>query len=128
MSSPVHTVRPETSLQDLERCLTTWQHSGVCVTEQGRVLGVISRSDLSKAQRLGQLHLGVKAFLSQHLVSTTPDTPLEALIACMESADIGRLPVLEHGRLLGIVTRTDVRRALYGGSPGPVPAEGSAPG
>lgn len=126
MSSPVHTVRPEASLEELARSLTTWQHSGACVTEHGRVLGVISRSDLRKAEQLGQLHLAVKAFLSQHLVSTTPDAPLEALIACMESEDVGRLPVMEDRRLLGIVTRTDVRRALYAGSQRAVPADGGA--
>jgi tRNA nucleotidyltransferase (CCA-adding enzyme) len=115
MSSPVHTVPPESSLRELARNLASWRHSGACVTREGRVLGVVSRSDLLAAEQRGQLHLGVKSILSQRLVTTTPDTPLESLLACMESEDVGRLPVLEGGRLLGIVTRTDVRRALYGG-------------
>ncbi|GAB1541281.1 hypothetical protein NUACC21_39520 [Scytonema sp. NUACC21] len=43
----------------------------------------------------------------------TPDTTLPEIEALMVTYDIGRLPVLEHGQLVGIVTRTDVLRELH---------------
>ncbi len=36
----------------------------------------------------------------------------------MVEADVGRLPVVRDGTLIGIVSRTDVLRALYGDVPG----------
>jgi tRNA nucleotidyltransferase (CCA-adding enzyme) len=118
MSSPVHTVTPETSLRELVSQLSTWGHTGACVVRDGRVLSVISRTDLSKAQLRGQLDRKVKSFMSPRLIGTTPDAPLERVLELLERHDIGRLPVLEGDRLLGIVTRSDVRRALYGSAAG----------
>lgn len=113
MSSPVHTVTPDTSLRELANELSTWGHSGACVTRGGSVVAVISRTDLRRAELGDQLDRQVKSFMSPRLISTTPEAPLDRVLELMEQHDIGRLPVLESGRLLGIVTRTDVRRALY---------------
>jgi tRNA nucleotidyltransferase (CCA-adding enzyme) len=51
--------------------------------------------------------------MPQRLLSTGPDAALEELAQRMEKEDIGRLPVLDAGRLIGIVSRSDVLRALY---------------
>lgn len=118
MSSPVHTVTPDTSLRELANQLSTWGHTGACVVRDGSVVSVISRTDLSRAQLRGQLHLKVRSAMSQRLVTTPADASLERMLELLERHDIGRLPVMEDGRLLGIVTRSDVRRALYGHAPG----------
>jgi tRNA nucleotidyltransferase (CCA-adding enzyme) len=114
MSSPVHTMRIETPLREASRLLTEWKHRGAVVLHGAQPVAVISRSDLLRAERRGELHLAVKSCMSSRLLAATPSEPLEALAAAMEAHDIGRLPVLDQGRLVGIVTRSDVRRALYG--------------
>jgi CBS domain-containing protein len=48
-----------------------------------------------------------------------PDTPLSTLADTMISRGINRVPITEHGRLVGIVTRGDVLRAIMGGHEGP---------
>jgi CBS domain-containing protein len=46
------------------------------------------------------------------VVSVRPDTPLAEIVALMEAQGIKRLPVVEHDRLVGIVSRADLLRAL----------------
>jgi len=41
-----------------------------------------------------------------------PDTPLAVVVQLMERRRVKRLPVVEHGRLVGLVTRADLLRAL----------------
>jgi tRNA nucleotidyltransferase (CCA-adding enzyme) len=113
MFSPAQSVTPEMSLVDLARRLNEWNETGACVTQDGHVVAVISRSDLERARRLGQLDLRVKSFMSQRLLTAAPDDSLERVIRTMQDEDIGRLPVLQQGRLLGVVRRSDVLRAIY---------------
>lgn len=115
MSSPVHTVTTDTTLHDLSASLQLWGHTGACVTRDGELVGVISRRDLKRAQRTGARERSVKSLMSPKLVTIAADTPLEEVYSTMESEDVGRLPVLKDGRLVGIVSRSDVLEALYGG-------------
>ena len=51
--------------------------------------------------------------MTPQLKTIAPDTLLPEIEALMVTYDIGRLPVLENGQLVGIVTRTDVLRELH---------------
>jgi len=51
--------------------------------------------------------------MTTNLKTIHPETTTTEIQSLMVTYDIGRLPVLEHGRLLGIVTRTDLLRELY---------------
>lgn len=115
MSSPVRTVAPSMPLQGLRESLAAWHHSGVPVVADGRVQGIISRRDLEKAERDGRLHLPVSSCMSGNVKTIEPNATLEEALARMTEADIGRLPVLDGHRLVGIITRTDLTRILYGG-------------
>jgi tRNA nucleotidyltransferase (CCA-adding enzyme) len=82
--------------------------------EGGRVVGIVSRRDVAAAEKQGKLDRTVAGRMTRAVISIGPDAPLEDALARMEEHDVGRLPVIEDGRLLGILTRTDVLRALYG--------------
>ncbi|MFN7131914.1 MAG: CBS domain-containing protein, partial [Myxococcales bacterium] len=113
MSSPVRAVEADTPLVELERSLKHWRHTGVPVLRDGSMIGIVSRRDVEAARRDGRLHLGVSSCMSQNVKTTTPDAPLEDALAAMVSANVGRLPVLKDGHLVGIVTRSDLLRFLY---------------
>lgn len=114
MSSPVHCVAPGVSLRALAASLAAWHHTGAPVVEDGRVVGIVSRRDVAAAEKQGKLDRSVAGRMTRAVISVGPDAPLEDALARMEEHDVGRLPVLDEGRLLGILTRTDVLRALYG--------------
>ncbi|XHX76883.1 MAG: CBS domain-containing protein [Stenomitos frigidus ULC029] len=114
MSSPVRTIRPETSIAEAQRLLLRYGHSGLSVVNAaGQLLGIISRRDLDLALHHGFSHAPVKGYMTTNLKTITPDTSLPAIEALMVTYNIGRLPVLDQGNLVGIVTRTDVLRQLH---------------
>ena len=114
MSSPVRTVRPETTIEQAQRILFRYGHSGLSVVgETDQLVGIISRRDLDLALHHGFSDAPVKAYMTRNLKTITPDTPLSKIEALMVTYDLGRLPIVENGQLVGIVTRTDVLRELY---------------
>ncbi|MEG5042227.1 MULTISPECIES: CBS domain-containing protein [unclassified Microcoleus] len=114
MSSPVRSIRPETSVGEAHRILLRYGHSGLSVVDAGdRLAGIISRRDIDIALHHGFSHAPVKGYMSPQLKTIAPDTLLPEIESLMVTYDIGRLPVLENGQLVGIVTRTDVLRELH---------------
>ena len=114
MSSPVRSIRPETSVGEAHRILLRYGHSGLSVVDAGdRLAGIISRRDIDIALHHGFSHAPVKGYMTPQLKTIAPDTLLPEIEALMVTYDIGRLPVLENGQLVGIVTRTDVLRELH---------------
>ncbi|PSB53368.1 poly(A) polymerase [filamentous cyanobacterium Phorm 6] len=114
MSSPVRSIRPETSVGEAHRILLRYGHSGLSVVDAGdRLAGIISRRDIDIALHHGFSHAPVKGYMTPQLKTIGPDTLLPEIEALMVTYDIGRLPVLENNQLVGIVTRTDVLRELH---------------
>lgn len=114
MSSPVRTIRPDTTVGEAQRILLRYGHSGLSVVdEHDQLVGIISRRDLDLALHHGFAHAPVKGYMSRNLKTIAPDTLLPEIESLMVTYDVGRLPVLENGQLLGIVTRTDVLRQIH---------------
>ncbi|MEM7062378.1 MAG: CBS domain-containing protein [Cyanobacteria bacterium P01_B01_bin.77] len=114
MSSPVRTIRPATTIANAQRILLRYGHSGLCVAnETGKLQGIISRRDIDLALHHGFGHAPVKGYMTLTLKTIAPCTPLNKIQALMVTYDVGRLPVIDHDELVGIVTRTDVLRQMY---------------
>jgi tRNA nucleotidyltransferase (CCA-adding enzyme) len=117
MSSPVRTVAPDMALSELAQSLHEWGHTGAPVVEDGKLIGVISRRDVERAQRQGRGALAVKSCMAHRVRSVGPDAPLTEALDQMTSHNIGRLPVLDGPRIVGILSREDVLGHLYEESP-----------
>ncbi|MDX2243314.1 MAG: CBS domain-containing protein, partial [Leptolyngbyaceae cyanobacterium bins.302] len=116
MSSPVRTIRPDVTIAEAQRVLLRYGHSGLSVVDANdSLVGIISRRDLDIALHHGFSHAPVKGYMTTNLRTITPDTLLPNIESLMVTYDIGRLPVLDNGQLVGIVTRTDVLRQLHRG-------------
>jgi len=57
-------------------------------------------------------HHKVKAVMSHEVISVTEETPAREVAALMHNKDIKRVPVMRDGKLVGIVARSDLVRAL----------------
>ena len=87
------------------------------VDAKGRLRGVLKMSDVSKAEKAGRQNDKVKGVMRTQVTTVSRDTPLARLEEILVTT-VGRVPVVEDdGRLLGIVTRTDLLRLrnYYGG-------------
>ena len=117
MSSPVHTTTPDTTMEEASRAMLRYGHSGLPVVQNDRLVGVVSRRDVDKSVHHGLQHAPVKAFMTSQVLTILPSAPLDEIQRLLIGRDIGRLPVVDAtGKLMGIVTRTDVLRALHGRS------------
>ncbi|MGK7909375.1 MAG: CBS domain-containing protein [Synechococcus sp.] len=114
MSSPVRTIRPDITINEAQRVLLRYGHSGLSVVnESGELVGVVSRRDLDLALHHGFGHAPVKGYMTHPVYFIQPQTSLAEIQNLMLKRDIGRLPVIDRGELVGIVTRTDVLRQLH---------------
>ncbi len=114
MSSPVRTIRPDVTIGEAHRILLRYGHSGLSVVDESdQLVGIIARRDLDIALHHDFSHAPVKGFMTTNLETIAPETTLPDIEALMVTYDIGRLPVIDQGQLVGIVTRTDVLRQLH---------------
>ncbi len=114
MSNPVRVVPPTATVAEARREMIRCGHSGLVVAEDGRILGVVTRRDADKARHHRLEHAPVRAYMARSPRTVAPETPLSTMERLMIRNSIGRLPVVEDGRLVGIVTRSDLLTALHG--------------
>jgi CBS domain-containing protein len=139
MSRHVITVTPETVITEAARLMLESRISGLPVVGgDGTVVGIITEGDLLRRAEIGtairrprwlELLVGpvrlardyvtanarkVGEVMTRETVSVPPDAPLAEIVRLMERHRVKRLPVIDAGRLVGIVSRADLVRALVG--------------
>ncbi len=114
MSAPVRHATPEWSMRRAGELMSMWGHSGVPVIDHGALVGLVTRKDVDKATRHGLDHAPVTGFMTREVIVVTPQTKLSDLETLLATRGVGRLPVVEDGRVEGIVTRKDVLSAEHG--------------
>ena len=113
MSFPVTTVQVDTPMKKLAGILREKGCTGVPVLDGDNLAGIISRRDFRKIKKESQLTAPVKAFMSSKVLTIAPGkSPMQAA-RLMVKHDIGRLPVVDEGRIIGIITRSDTMLYFY---------------
>ncbi len=116
MNAPVRAVRETLSISEAKRLLLQLDCSGLVVTAaDGTLQGIITHRDIDKALAHEFTHAPVKAYMTAKVVTVAPDDSIHELQEKMLRERVGRLPVVADGQVRGIVTRSDLMHALFGG-------------
>lgn len=115
MSTDIHSVEPEVSLEVvIDFYFFRYKHSGYPVIEEGKLLGMITLHDIKQVPKSRWREIKVKDIMVrlEKLTTVNPEEPaLDALVK-LAKMGVGRLPVLKEGKMIGIVTRSDIMRAI----------------
>jgi CBS domain-containing protein len=108
MTANVISIRETTTLEDAARLLARNRISGIPIVDENQILiGLISEHDMISRQ--GQT---VSDIMSRGVITVTPDTDVEQIQHLLTNQRIRRVPVVEHGRVVGIVSRSDLVRQM----------------
>ncbi|HRV70771.1 MAG TPA: CBS domain-containing protein [Thermovirgaceae bacterium] len=113
MTSPVMVITPDMSVEEAYRLMIRYGHAALPVSVDGRLLGIITRKDLDKARIHGLGSALVEDYMTGDPVTILPDASVAEAHRMMVLRNIGRIPVTSGEEILGIVTRTDILRALF---------------
>jgi CBS-domain-containing membrane protein len=137
MTTDVITVTPETPVRDIAKLLYARRISGVPVIDPNRtVIGVVSEGDLMKhAEAIGEQHRSwwltlfagdstlardyakthgrrAQDVMTSSVITVMPTASLAEIAETLERHRIKRVPVVQNGKLVGIVTRSNLLQAL----------------
>jgi tRNA nucleotidyltransferase (CCA-adding enzyme) len=106
MNRSVATISDGASLSEAFVFLEREDRTGVSVTDAaGRLCGYLSLRDIVKARRSDQLAAPVRSHMVRKVVTGTPAMSLRELESLFFSHTIYDLPIVDEGRLVGVVTR-----------------------
>ena len=116
-------IGPDTRLREVEELFESHDFNGVPVVDDRRhLLGILTKFDLLKAFSLGARALvpnydaimeqSAEAVMTRDPVSVDQHLPLSRLLQKLVEMHTKSLPVVDNGRLVGIIAREDVLKAL----------------
>jgi CBS domain-containing protein len=137
MSSPVIGTRPESTVGEVAALLYERQISALPVLQDGRLVGIVSEADLLHRYEIGTEEAregswwsrllatdrSIETYIRSHarrvadimtreVVTVTPEATLAEVAALFEARRVKRVPVVEAGQVVGMVSRADLVRAL----------------
>jgi len=112
MSRPPRFVSPDDTVSHTMVLCQRHRQSGMQVGEPRRLVGMVTREDLDKAVGHGLSHAPVKSVMSSDVVTCSEETPLPEVMRLVAASEGGRVPVVRGEEVVGVVTRSDLLRAL----------------
>ena len=142
MVSPVITVKPDSLVKDVAKIFLERRISGApVIDDQGKLAGIVSEGDLVYRSEIGtqrshpywflemakpetlaaeyvKAHARTVAdIMTRDVITATPITSLNEIAGLFERHAIKRVPIIENGQLVGIVSRANLIQAVASSSP-----------
>ncbi|MGC4112088.1 MAG: CBS domain-containing protein [Nocardioides sp.] len=121
MMWPVATVETTATLSEVAEALAADEVGALCVTDDGRLAGIVSERDvvMHLAANADPAHLCAGEIMSDDLVTVSPDDTVLDAARQMQDAAVRHLPVVEDKRIAGIVSIRDLFSVLVGDADDP---------
>ena len=111
----VHFIHPDASVFDALQMMAENNIGSLVVLEDGKLVGLIAERHYAREIVLrGRTSRGtlVRDIMSKEVICARSDQPVEECMAVMTTKGVRHLPVLEHGRLVGIVSIGDMVKSV----------------
>jgi len=108
MSSPVSTVAPTVPVSQVITMMYSSKHLGFPVVERDTLVGMITLADVNRTSSIDREAMQVRDIMTRDVVVLPPSAPVMDALKIMSARNIGRIPIVADGKILGIVTRTDI--------------------
>lgn len=112
MSFPVLSVTPETTIAEAHRFMTLHNINALPVIADGQLLGLISRQIVEKAIFHGLEKLPVREYMTTEIATVEPEATLAEIQERLVINKQRLLPVVAQGKVLGVISRTDLLNLL----------------
>ncbi|MEW6675124.1 MAG: CBS domain-containing protein [Nitrospirota bacterium] len=113
MTRPVISIQWDSPIKEAETMMTRYGVNVLPVLREGRYAGVISREIVEKAIFHGFGKNRVIEFSTTDATTVGPHTPIREIETMMIEQNQRFMSVIENGRIVGAITRTDLLRTLY---------------
>jgi len=110
MSKGMVTISPNESVKRACEIMAKHDISGLTITEKGKPVGMLTQGDLIPmiAQGKDPKKVKVKDIMGKKRISIDPSADISDAAVLMVSKGVKRLPVLRKGKLIGVITQTDI--------------------
>ncbi|AMK13596.1 CBS domain-containing protein [methanogenic archaeon mixed culture ISO4-G1] len=109
MKKEIMTISPDRTIEEAAEIFYTRRFHRLPVVENGRLVGIITPTDLLKIVKDMKTDLTAEDVINTTCVTAYEDEPLTYTIPAMRVSDVTALPVLDaHGKLVGIITDRDL--------------------
>jgi CBS domain-containing protein len=120
MTTGVITIGPEEDIYEAMRTMALNNITGLpVIDDHARLLGIITEKDILvllhrslEEASLDRVVGRVGSFMTRNVVCFAPDDDLSDVVECLSTNEFRRVPILDKGRLVGIISRRDVIRHL----------------
>ncbi|MEW6298978.1 MAG: CBS domain-containing protein [Thermodesulfobacteriota bacterium] len=130
MTKSVITVKPQDTLRQARERMAKYRVNQLPVVVNDRLVGIVTDRDVRDAypsslrlfrgkdvDEFGDSHI-VEEVMTYNVVTVSPQTPLRDAALQLRRQRFGALPVVENGKLVGIITRSDLLDAMLAGEAG----------
>jgi len=114
MTRNVRTIDSSSSVYEAAKSMAKWKIGALIVTDGRAPVGIVTEGDISRCvARAVETSTSLKEFEKKRLVTVSPDERVEVAAKAMADAGVKKLPVVEDGALVGIVTQTDIVNSSF---------------
>ncbi len=110
MTKDVVTITKNSSVLEASRLLTSKSVSSLVVIESGKPVAVVSERDIIQGTLSKKTN--VMDIMDRNFVIISPNTPFYEVTKMLRDKNISRFPVVDDGKLIGIITETDIVEAI----------------
>jgi len=108
MSYGVHVLAPDTKVAEANALMQRYGHEGFPVVAEGELVGIITRREIDRAMQHGLDRAPVRTYVRAQGVSVSPEASVREVQSLMTEHNVGQVPVVQDGKVIGIITRTDL--------------------